>query len=135
MNKEAWVRPETMVQQFAANEYVAACGKTPTGEYFFTCDAPGGSVWADLDRNGQYKTASLFDWSSEELGGYHPCNKKHPTSSTSDFYNGFVDYNGNNRLDAGEEVLVWVEFNSFGRVSNYHASKSLTIGEVEVVRS
>ena len=35
-----WVRPLTEVQNFVANEYVAACGDSGT-TYKFTCNAPG----------------------------------------------------------------------------------------------
>ena len=41
MTKNVWVQPQTVVQQFVANEAVSACGDSGT-VYKFTCDAGGG---------------------------------------------------------------------------------------------
>lgn len=45
MERKVWRRPLTRVQQFEANEYVAACGDTEYGNYLFECDAPGGRLY------------------------------------------------------------------------------------------
>ena len=41
MGRKVWRRPLTRVQQFEANEYVAACGDSGV-VYKFKCDAGGG---------------------------------------------------------------------------------------------
>lgn len=126
MKKEAWVHPVTMVQQFAANEYVAACGKRD-GKYIFTCDAPAGTLYY---YNGSKAT---------ELGRFTPCDATHETDTPDNYRNGFVDYNKNGRQDDGESVLVWLEYTTgfFGgtRIADAHASKSLTMSQIEVDRS
>ena len=48
MTKMTWTRPVTEVQQFAANEYVAACGDTEYGAYLFECNAPMQALWLTL---------------------------------------------------------------------------------------
>ena len=51
--KRVWCRPQTVVQKFEANEYVAACGDSGT-VYKFTCDAGGGkSGTVYLETNGR----------------------------------------------------------------------------------
>lgn len=129
MIKEAWVSPETKVQQFMANEYVAACGKTPTGELIFKCDAAAGTL---------YYYPYGKPGSSQYIGDYHPCNKTHYVSpSQAEIYKGFVDYGGgwfgwpNGQEDSGEAVLVWR--GESGR--NGHATKSLSDEIINVVRS
>ena len=42
MRKE-WMEPVIKVQEFVANEYVAACESGMV--YKFTCDAPGGPLY------------------------------------------------------------------------------------------
>ena len=49
--KRVWCRPQTVVQKFEANEYVAACGDSGT-VYKFTCDAGGRT----------YRIRGLYKW-------------------------------------------------------------------------
>lgn len=123
MIKEAWVSPETKVQQFMANEYVAACG-VKDGKYIFTCDAPRGVVYYYDKSSGAKK----------RLGGYRPCWDKHITNGPDGYYDGFVDYNGNGQEDDGEGVLVWIEWGWFS-AADWHASASLTRELIDVERS
>lgn len=116
--KEAWIRPLTEVQKFVANEYVAACGVRPDGTYIFKCDAPKGNLYID-GRNGY-----------AYLGSYHPCGKTHTTKNPN-YSTGWVDYNNNGRRDSNENVLVWRGESGM----NGHATKSLTEGEINTVRS
>ena len=51
MRKE-WMEPVIEVQEFVANEYVAACGDSGT-VYKFTCDAPGGWLYYYPESDGQ----------------------------------------------------------------------------------
>lgn len=88
MTKNVWVQPQTVVQQFVANEYVAACGDI-NKVYKFKCDAGGGgngTVYLDSNGNGQW------DFFSDEmltLAGYHACGKTHEAPTTDDFEEGF----------------------------------------------
>ena len=134
MNKEVWARPVTKVEQFAANEYVAACGwSEKTGNYLFKCDAAGGHMYSKT-RNSPNKYVHVCSgWFDQ---GYHPCGKTHETPNIGDFYDGFIDYNGNGKLDSGEEVTVWLEY-SGNSISNGHATKNLNreIWEEKIPRS
>ena len=46
-----WVRPLTEVQNFVANEYVAACGET-NKVYKMNCNAPAGDLYYYPNRDG-----------------------------------------------------------------------------------
>lgn len=120
--KNQYVKPEMQVEMYEANQYVAACGKTPDGIYHFKCDAPGGYLYYyknSYSKNGTY------------IGYYHPCGEKHDTKNKNNFYEGFIDYNKNNKEDDGEHVLVWR--GDYG--NNGHATTSLEMGEIDVERS
>ena len=95
MRKE-WMEPVIEVQEFVANEYVAACESGMV--YKFTCDAPGGPLYYYPEGDGKINGEYTGHGSAELLGlFYHPCDAKHEASVTSDFYDGFVDYNYNRR--------------------------------------
>lgn len=66
MIKEAWVSPETKVQQFMANEYVAACWK-------IKCNVPTGFGFDDANGNGKYdRGETKYTWDgSYGCGEYH----------------------------------------------------------------
>lgn len=129
MRKE-WMEPVIEVQEFVANEYVAACESGMV--YKFTCDAPGGPLYyypkGDGEINGEYtghEPAELLGYL------YHPCNAKHEASVKSDFYDGFVDYNRNKKQDADEGVIVWRGPNN----KNGHATANLDINTWETAKS
>lgn len=136
MSKEMWVRPQGEIQQFAANEYVAACGDTEYGVYRFKCDAPEGPLYY-YNKDG--KATLLGNLLNNLLGnGYHPCSKTHEASVSSDFPKGFVDRNLNWTEDDGEAVIVWIEWGSDeGRqyVKNAHATTKLNQDSWEVTKS
>lgn len=122
MTKITWTRPVTEVQQFAANEYVAACGDTEYGVYKFKCDAPEGTLYYFKE-----------DGSAEFVGFYHPCSKTHEASKKDEFRKGFVDYDGDGRMDDNEEVVVWLERRFIG-VSG-HATTNLNRASWETAKS
>lgn len=125
--KKMWEEPKILVQKFMPNEYVAACGDTEYGNYLFECDAPAGDLYyypqSDGDINGQYEGGGR----AELMGSYHPCGATHEAPTTGDFYDGFVDRNGNRRQDSGEGVIVWRnrEWSIFGWRWNGHATTNL----------
>ena len=133
MPKMTWTRPMTEVQQFAANEYVAACGDTEFGAYLFECDAPKGTL---------YYFEDIYKWEGVQvpLGTCTPCGKPHVADKADTFANGFIDYNNNAKLDAGEEVIVWLE-RGLGGIphpvlgGNAHATTNLNRESWEVTKS
>ena len=87
MRKE-WMEPVIEVQEFVANEYVAACGDSGT-IYKFTCTAGGGEPGGVYkETNGQ---AGLQigrggdDRISRGETSYHACGETHEASVTDDF--------------------------------------------------
>lgn len=91
MTKNVWVQPQTAVQQFVANEYVAAC--TPGHEvYKFVCNAGGGAsgnVYEDTNQNGRYDFGTDKELTGWILQSYHACNATHYAESKDEFFSGF----------------------------------------------
>lgn len=118
MIKEAWVYPETKVQQFMANEYVAACGDSgDTVTYKFECNAQkdfnifinSGKVY--LETNGE---PGLQTGRDRYLGSYHPCGQTHKvtvpkgTDVSSIFQEGYFKPSG--IFDTStRNVFVWTD--------------------------
>lgn len=88
MVKNVWVQPQTVVQQFVANEYVAACHDI-NKVYKFKCDAGGGrSGDVYLETNG--KPGLQTGWGGDRyLSGYHACGTTHEAKTTDDFLDGY----------------------------------------------
>ncbi len=128
--KKEWMEPVVEVQEFVANEYVAACGDE-NKVYKFTCNAPRGTLYYYPIKDGTPDGVYTGQGSAKRLGDYHPCNAKHEASVTSDFYDGFVDYNRNGKQDAGEGVIVW----RGPRGDNGHATTILDINSWETAKS
>lgn len=86
--KRVWCRPQTVVQKFEANEYVAACGDSGT-VYKFTCDAGGGkSGTVYLETNG--RPGLQTGWGGDQyLSGYYACGTQHEADSDDAFLNGY----------------------------------------------
>ncbi|MBP3522890.1 MAG: hypothetical protein J6M56_04900 [Clostridia bacterium] len=137
MDKMMWCKPEMNEFAFAANEYVAACGDITSRIYNFICNAAAGTLYYyDRDNNNQ----------QEYLGSYyHPCKRTHKvevdvgSGEELPFYEGFVDYNKNERENDDEHVAVWIEWGTrlWGEkyVKNAHAMKALSITEIEADKS
>ena len=129
MRKE-WMEPVIEVQEFVANEYVAACGDSGT-VYKFTCNAPGGWLYYYPESDGQIDGNYTGSGSQKRIGPYHPCGATHEASVTDAFYDGFVDYNWNRKQDSGEGVIVWRGSNN----KNGHATTNLDINSWETAKS
>lgn len=128
--KRAYESPKAYVEVFTPNEYIAACGDSGK-TYKFECNAKGGLLYyypkGDGNIDGNYTGRGRASY----IGSYHPCSEKHLASSTDGFYDGFIDYNYNNRMDRGEGVIVWR--GKDGR--NGHATKNLNMDEWEIAKS
>lgn len=129
MRKE-WMEPVIEVQEFVANEYVAACGDSGT-VYKFTCDAPRGRLYYYPESDGQIDGKYTGSGSQKRIGPYHPCWAKHEASVTDAFYDGFVDYERNGKQDPGEGVIVWRGPNN----KDGHATTNLDINSWETAKS
>lgn len=130
MRKE-WMEPIIEVQEFVANEYVAACGDGGT-VYKFICDAPAGTLYYYPESDGQIDgNYTGQEWTKRKLGSYHPCKAEHEASVTSDFYDGFVDRNYNRRQDPGEGVIVWLG----SKNDNGHATTKLDMNSWTTAKS
>lgn len=134
--KKIWTKPMATVEEFAANEYVAACGDEHR-VYKFTCDALAGTVYYYGTSDGKidgYGTSGR----ATELGSYKPCADKHEAPTTGDFYDGFVDRDRDGVCDEGENAIIWVEWSQwFGYTyaSNWHATENLKMDEWETAKS
>lgn len=101
-----WVRPLTEVQNFVANEYVAACGDSGT-TYKFTCNAPGlfSGLKYKFDSEGNPTIAS-------GLNLWNPCYGEFEVESTEidtdAFTPGFVDRNANGKYDEGTDTGIYI---------------------------
>ena len=152
MEKKIWRKPEMNEFAFAANEYVAACGDQ-NKVYKFVCDALGGNLyyWAKRVYQGIPVLGGHWEdteWTKQDgvvdgkvdsslwedatlIGSYTPCGKEHEASVTDEFFDGFVDYNGNSQFDDDEAVIVWRGESGF----NGHATKNLDMSTWETAKS
>lgn len=128
MRKE-WMEPVIKVQEFVANEYVAACESGMV--YKFECNAPAGDLYYYPKSDGKIDGTYTGSGRARLLGPYHPCGTKHDASATSAFYDGFIDYDGNGIQDPNEGVIVWR--GPWGR--NGHATKDLNMSSWGTAKS
>ena len=138
MTKNVWVQPQTVVQQFVANEAVAACGDHGVN-YLFTCNAGDGvygSVYQETNGRPGLQTGGWGDDQNAEYGhdffreyGFHACDTTHVASTDSDFLNGYYCAQGNTRNPV--KVIIWKgEHNN-----NVHCTTNLDMDSWETDRS
>lgn len=129
MIKEAWVSPETKVQQFMANEYVAACGDSGV-VYNFECNAGNkNNMYSVKDARGNsFKVAGHkvdgVDWF------YHPCGETHKAESNSGFVTG---YHLDQLYTWGDEnipVVIWTDGGT-----DIHCTTKLNMNEWSTAKS
>ena len=120
--KKRWEEPIILVQQFVANEYVAACGDSST-VYNFECNAgTDGTLYNVFWEDGTpYASSNNYDELTAPFDGYHPCYQTHKADSDSGFGKGYMykqywggllnPKNGNN---TGEriDVIIWTDNNT-----------------------
>lgn len=122
--KKTWMEPKIMVQEFVANEYVAAC-------YKIKCTTPNNNgsytrLYNDTNGNGTWDSKDQLVYSS---GGFHGCNKWHKgiIRDSAPTANGFVvrsEKTGGTWLkpeyeDVAESVFWWEE--KLGSSIDYHS--------------
>ena len=113
MGRKVWRRPLTRVQQFEANEYVAACGDT-NDEYLFKCDAMGGITgtvfYSDGDDRFEPSLTGLLGDDRLMGTGYHACGETHTTQVGDDFIEGWYVTGWDAITGEGElvtKVIIW----------------------------
>ena len=103
--KREWVRPQTLVQSFAANEYVAACGDSGT-VYKFECNAGDKGL-----RNYPYRVYVDYNGDGNYVyrNNYHACGATHQAESDSGFYKGYMDDERTRDIIEQIPVIVWTD--------------------------
>lgn len=115
--KKTYCKPEMQVEEFAPNEYIAAC-------YKVKCDCPHGySLW--LESNGEEGLQTTGRNRDEEVyqsGGFSGCNEWHKGVEVDPTLNGYVvtHKGGWGQSPTYEKVFVWKE--SLGSDVDWHAS-------------
>lgn len=115
MEKQKWVRPQAIVQEFVANEYVAACGDSGK-VYKFECNA-GKKGTSYLIKNSKNEIVSISgSW------GYTPCGAIHEAESDSGFLRGYHLDDPNTRKDEKIDVIIWTD-----NGTNVHCTTNLNM--------
>ena len=128
--KKEWNVPKIVIEEFVANEYVAACGDE-NRVYKFVCDADAGTLYYYRTSDGEIDGVYNGSGSATRLGSFSPCPAAHEASTTNPFYDGFIDYNRNGRHDSNEGVIVWRgPWNNNG-----HATANLDMDSWETAKS
>mgnify|MGYP005763272023 CR=1 FL=1 len=139
MGRKVWRRPLTRVQQFEANEYVAACGDSGV-TYNFVCDAGepyrywqpgifGGGHWVTDDHPYRVVANNGESWSS-----YGPCEATHVAESSDEFLNGYID-NMYTQENENIPVVIWKEHRGGWLGDNIHCTTKLNMNEWETAKS
>ena len=116
--KLAYNKPEMNVENFAANEFIAACGDSGTN-YLFECNAGNGvfgSVYLESNgKPGLQTEGGLFkkvDKMIAQYGrtffgesGFHACGESHEASSKDDFSEGY--YLPKGQVSKAQNVIIW----------------------------
>lgn len=118
--KKTWMEPRIMVQEFVANEYVAAC-------YKIKCTTPNNNGWySELynDSNGNGTWDSEDELIYRSRGEFQGCNKWHKgvICDSAPTANGFVvrtEGSGKNSKKVAEPVFWWKE--KLGSSIDYHS--------------
>lgn len=132
--RREWMEPVIEVQEFVANEYVAACGDSGK-VYNFECNAGKENSYYNVYTNGADGIAHTRD--DELLGSYHPCGKKHAAESNSDFkygymyrLDGFGLFSKEDRNDCTDVVIWRGKYNN-----NIHCTTNLDINSWTTAKS
>lgn len=133
MEKRVWTKPLAVVEQFMANEYVAACGDSGV-QYKFVCDA--GSK--NSDYNVYLADGTPYCTSGRDSGGlnkdydsYSPCGETHVADSDSVFLRGYMYKQGRGGNTGDKiDVMIWTE-----DYTNCHCTTNLNMNHWETAKS
>lgn len=131
--KKEWVEPEILVQQFVANEYVAACGESGV-VYKFECNAgEKKKKYAVKDSNGKVaRISNRYMNGGSIFGGYyyHPCGDTHEAESDSGFLTGYHIDDASTTADEWINVIIWTKNNT-----DVHCTTNLDMNKWETAKS
>lgn len=126
-------KPVLNVEQFTANEFIAACGESGK-TYKFVCNANSNGWFSDggvvYEENEKEEGLQTFGSNKDRfLGVYNPCNDTHTAESyDKDFSKGYLWAAGNWRA---QDVILWKGDNG----NNIHCTKNLNISKWETGKS
>lgn len=136
MEKRVWTCPTAVVEEFMANQYIAAsCGDSGT-VYNFKCNA--GSRYRGYNvylADGSPYCTSGEDYGNQYIDGwgyFKPCGEEHSAESDSVFLKGYMykqDFDGDNtgsRID----VIIWTD-----NYTNCHCTTELDMDKWETLKS
>lgn len=126
-----WTMPTAVAQEFAANEYVAACDDLVNQYYAFSCDATGGLLGTVYEETNGEAGLQVSGDTALTHAGYHACGVTHYAPvDTTDFVNGYyltlIDAIGGGELVT--PVVIWKGENN----DNVHCTKNLSV-ETEII--
>ena len=137
--KKTWMEPQIEVQQFMANEYVAACGDSGV-VYKFVCD--GGyksNSWSQPDFNVYLADGTPYATSGRDSGGcqtdysgYTPCGDTHEAESDSVFLDGYMYKQGSWGADTGDKIMVKIWTDNY---TDVHCTTKLNMNEWSTAKS
>ena len=127
--KKTWELPVILVQQFEANEYVAACGDSGV-IYNFECNAgEKRKRYAVKDANGDVATISGM-YLDGSWYYYHPCGDTHEAPSDSGFLFGYHLDDPKTENDENIQVVIWTNNNT-----DVHCTTKLDINSWTTTKS
>ena len=132
--KKNYVTPIMVCEEFAANEYVAACGDSGT-VYKFECNAGSKDDQYYVYLNGEDGKAGTYDdidWTGRNPyrpKTYSPCGITHEAESNSGFFSGYM-VNVDDKQREKIPVVVWTE-----NGSSTHCTSNLEMDKWETTKS
>lgn len=132
--KKVYEAPVVHLEQFVANEYIAACGDSGV-VYKFTCDA--GDKWNSY--NVYLADGTPYATSGRDSGGcktdytsYSPCGETHEAESDSVFLDGYMYKQSTWGQDTGSKinVIIWTD-----NYTDVHCTKNLNKNSWETAKS
>lgn len=132
--KKRWEEPQILVQQFVANEYVAACGDSGV-VYNFECNAgkQNSSYNVYLEDGRPYATSGRDSGGCiKDYGGYTPCGDKHQADSNSVFLKGYMYEQGFFGGNTGRRIDVIIWTNNY---TDVHCTENLNMSTWETAKS
>lgn len=129
MMKATWIKPQAVVENFMANEYIAKCDDTVNEYYEFICDAGVQNRYHDVyyEDNGQ-AGLQTNRWTGDyhRTSSFHPCGIEHyAKKGETTFIDGYLIMPN----DTVENVVIWTGPNN----DNVHCTKALST-DIEVVK-
>ncbi len=137
--KKVYEKPMMSVENFAANEFIAACHDHGTN-YLFECNAGNGAhgdIFLDSNSNGELDYKADKNLTDGSLSYFYACDHKHETSENEFPYGFFVQNHGFDTFEnwRGQKypvtkVRIWIDENK-----KVHATDKLNISEWETAKS